>query len=316
MEQDEESTHVTEMASTTISAAKTSSNNLGSGRFHHEKYQEDAGVGESDHEGISNMGNQSLDVNEDIYNEASKGNLEVEITGLDGCAYPFPNKFSKDDHATVDNESGGSHVYSRNASGEGRGTNVVELSVGEGMPPGVSIMDKTGNASGEVEGTNVDEPSFEGITPAILEERVIAETRDFEEADKLLEFNAETHATPGSTAGDMEKEIYFAEITQCSGGSGFDLPLSHVYALEHQGLEQANAFHFLVFILFFILLSGNPFSSCFFLSTFSCNIHIFILSLWQRPQRNVFEHTESSRPKTRFVPFSSVFSGLNDQTKV
>lgn len=234
MEQDEESTHVTEMASTTISAGKTSSNNLGSGRFHHEKYQEDAGVGESDHEGISNMGNQSLDVNEDIYNEASKGNLEVEITGLDGCAYPFPNKFSKDDHATVDNESGGSHVYSRNASGEGRGTNVVELSVGEGMPPGVSIMDKTGNASGEVEGTNVDEPSFEGITPAILEERVIAETRDFEEADKLLEFNAESHVTPGSTAGDMEKEIYFAEITQCSGGSGFDLPLSHVYALEHQ----------------------------------------------------------------------------------
>ncbi|KAJ9675548.1 hypothetical protein PVL29_024465 [Vitis rotundifolia] len=242
MEQDEESTHVTEMASTTISAGKTSSNNLGSGRFHHEKYQEDAGVGESDNEGISNMGNQSLDVNEDIYNEASKGNLEVEFTGLDGCAYPFPNKFSKDDHATVDNESGGSHVYSRNASGEGRGTNVVELLVGEGMPPGVSIMDKTGNASGEVEGTNVDEPSVEGITPAILEERVTAETRDFEEADKLLEFNAESHVTPGSTVGDMEKEIHFAETTQCSGGSGFDPPLSHVYALEHQEGNQLETF--------------------------------------------------------------------------
>ena len=219
MEKDEGSTHVTEMASTTIFAGKTFSNNLGYVKLRHEKSQEDAEAGKRDHEGISNMSNPSLDADDDIYNDTSKGNLGVEFTGLDGCAYPFSDKFSKDDHAAVDTVSGGSHVYSGITSEEGRCT-------------------------------NVDEPSVEEITPAILE-GVIAETRDFEEGVKILEFSAGFQLTPGSTAGDMEKKINFAEITQCSDGWGSYSPLSHVNALKHQGLGQSNAFHYLVLILFF-----------------------------------------------------------------
>lgn len=221
MEKDEEYTHaVTETASTTISEGKTSSDNMGSVKLHHEKSQEDEGAGKRDCEGISNMRNPSLEVDEAIYNEASKGNLDMEFTGLDGCACLLSNKFSKDDHATADTVSGGSHLYSGIASRKGKGT-------------------------------NVDEPSAEEITPAILEERDIAETRDFEEGDKIQECSVESQLTPGSTAGHMEKETHFAEITQCSDGVGL-YPPSHVNALKHQGLGQANVFYYLVFMLFFI----------------------------------------------------------------